>query len=99
MYITVTFEVFCDMFGMYNMEHNFSYEAKKALFKYYDELGDHELDVVAISCEWSEYETINEVKSAHSLSATEILDHNTEIIHLAGGGIILQDFLFDRNEK
>ena len=92
MYITVTFGTFCDMFRAHDREHDFSYEAKKALFEYYDELDDHELDVVAISCEWTEYDTEDEVLCAYSNMRLEQIWDNTVVIYLDDGGLILQDF-------
>ena len=91
MYITVTFGTFCDMFSAHDREHDFSYEAKKALFEYYDELDDHELDVVAISCEWTEYGDEDEVLCAYSGMRLGQIWNNTEVIHLDDGGLILQD--------
>ena len=54
MYKTITFTDFVQAFRDVGREDQFSYDALKALFEYYDE-ENIELDVIAICCEWSEY--------------------------------------------
>jgi hypothetical protein len=57
---TVTESMFVDSFPE-SYKNNFSYEGKKALFEYLEELEDstfeHELDPIALCCEYSEYIT------------------------------------------
>ena len=48
-----------------NLENNFSYSGKKALFNYLEEYEEDtgeeiELDVIAICCEFTEYENVEE---------------------------------------
>lgn len=56
---TVYFSDFCDAFRKYNRDDNFSYDGKRALFDYLEEVEQSisqelELDVVALCCEYDE---------------------------------------------
>lgn len=56
---TVNFSDFCDAFKSYNRDNNFSYNGKRALFDYLEEMeqstGEEiELDVIALCCEYNE---------------------------------------------
>jgi hypothetical protein len=52
---------FADQFRDYGRGDNFSYDALHALYEWYEELDpDMELDVIAICCDWYEYESITE---------------------------------------
>lgn len=103
---------FHDAFRQAGRENNFSYEGLNALFDYFEEYEDStgeeiELDVVAICCEFTEYEDIKELAKQYpdyiiweNDDETEIdeeatLDNfcdNTQVIELKNGGIIIQDF-------
>lgn len=61
MKITVDLHLFRSMFANHGRSDDFSYEALEALFDYYDDLDqscdtDTELDVIAICCDWTEYD-------------------------------------------
>lgn len=56
---TVNFSDFVDAFRVYEREDNFSYEGKRALFDYLEQLEEDtgeemELDVIALCCDWNE---------------------------------------------
>lgn len=52
---------FADQFQAYGRGDDFSYEALEALYEWYEELDpDMELDVIAICCDWCEYDSIAE---------------------------------------
>lgn len=52
---------FRDEFRAYGRGDQFSYHALGALFDWYDNLGeDIELDVIAICCDWGEYDDVLE---------------------------------------
>ena len=94
MYITVTFQMFCDSFtGSY--KNSFSYEGKRALYDYLTELEestgeDIELDTVALCCEYMEYEDLGELLSDYNGEWTlEQLKEQTQVIELPNGGFIL----------
>lgn len=57
---TIDESQFVDAFRDYNREENFSVQARRALFDFYDDLSDDirepfELDVIAICCDWAQY--------------------------------------------
>ena len=61
----INFSMFCDRFRDMNRNDNFSYDGKKALFDYLQELEDStgidiDLDVISLCCEYSEYENLKE---------------------------------------
>ena len=64
MYITVDQATFVRQFEAYGRADQFSNEALEALFEYYDELEDCELDVISICCDWTEYEDMQEAIEA-----------------------------------
>ena len=64
MIITVDKNIFVSTFRESYRGDDFSYEALEVLFDYYDEIDQDcgtqtELDVVAICCEWGEYDKAN----------------------------------------
>jgi aspartate/glutamate racemase len=66
-----------EQFINYNRD-NYSYDAYQALYEYYDELEDMELDVIAICCDWSEL-SINQVIRDYSIDLSDITDDNGDI--------------------
>lgn len=58
---------FIQRFALMNRKENFSYEGRKALFEYFEQLEDGtgekiEFDCIAICCDYNEYEDINEFR-------------------------------------
>ena len=43
-------------FKDYNREDNFSYEGLEQLYNYYSEFENFKIDVIAICCDWCEYD-------------------------------------------
>lgn len=78
----------------------FSREALKALFEYlqaYEDDGGEEieLDVIALCCEFTEYEDIEEFQEAYGAEYKTIddIEDETIVIPIAGtNGFIIQDF-------
>lgn len=67
--INFSFFQFCDSFSE-TYQNNFSYEGKRALFDYLEQLSndigeDIELDIVALCCEYSEYSNLREVSEQY----------------------------------
>lgn len=67
----ISFSQFCDRFRDMNRDNNFSYEGKKALFDYLEALEEDtdteiELDIIALCCEYSEYEDMEEFLKDYS---------------------------------
>ena len=63
---------FRDAFHSYGRGDQFSYESLTALYEHLDCLAFNigepiELDVIALCCEWSEYDSIAEVREAYSV--------------------------------
>jgi hypothetical protein len=95
-----------DEFNRYGRKDQFTYHAYDALFDYYNELGDDtgqpiEFDVVAICCEWTEYDSLRELAEAYGLDVPKYLSDpaiqgtgwNTRICSHRD---ILEDSLWDR---
>ena len=56
---SVNFSQFCDAFRAADRNENFSYDAKRALYDFLEEVADdtgeeYELDVIALCCEFAE---------------------------------------------
>ena len=99
---TVSLNEFVDTFKNHGRENSFSYEGKRALFDYLEELEedcgmDIELDVVALDCEYCEYESAIEVCKEYDgptkdeLESLEWLRERTQVIAF-NGGVIIQSF-------
>ena len=107
---TVSFYDFCDSFSE-DRKATFSYEGKRALFDYLEEYEEEtgekiELDIVALCCEYTEYESALEAISEHHQGdahiaqtaegaedlALERLQEMTQVIEVEGGGVIILDF-------
>ena len=84
---------------------NFSYEGLKALYdyleQYEDDTGDQiELDVIAICCDYTEYENLKEFKNDYGKEFSNIdkrfkysIEDNTTLIPIEGtDGFIIQNF-------
>ena len=82
-------------FSAAGRKDQFSYNGLHALFEYLDDLSDDigediEMDVVALCCEWSEYESLEAYcldYGAEYESLDDLRDH-TEVIEFDGGIIV-----------
>lgn len=99
---SVNFNMFCDSFSE-SYRDNFSYEGKRALFDYLeqleDELGEEiELDTVGLCCEWceSDYDTVRrEFNLGEDETDESILDwlcDQTVVIEVTDDVVIYQEF-------
>jgi hypothetical protein len=98
---TISKSEFRDAFRKMRREDQFTYDGLGALFDYlegYEEdTGEEiELDVIAICCDFSEYDSIEECAEEcgleeHYNPRTE-LENNTTVIDVEGGGIIIQSY-------
>lgn len=72
MYQTINFSQFCDAFRTHDRQDQFSYEAKRIIFDWLEQLeedtGGIELDVIGICCEWSEMD-YDDTIAAYSLDS------------------------------
>ena len=100
MYQEITSSDFSDWFlSSETYKNNFSYDGLKSLYNYLVDLeedtGDNiEFDPVAICCEYSEYENLEEIKNNYNdIETIEDLRDHTQVIEISGSDkIIIQDF-------
>jgi len=101
---TVTRTTFIDTFKRLR-PFNFSYEGLDALFDYFEQLEDDlgeqiEFDPIAICCEWSEYDNLQEVINNYDcIESLDDLYNHTQVIEVynldgttKNGRLIIQDF-------
>ena len=78
--------------------NNMSYDGARALFEYIEEYEDScgteiEFDVVAIRCEWTEYENIEEVSKDYDIDNLDDLRDNTSVIEVPKSDrLIVQEY-------
>jgi hypothetical protein len=96
---TINFSQFCDEFKTMGRDNSFSYEGKKALFDYLEQLeedtGDEiELDVIALCCDYSEYSNIKEFQCDYSTEyeTIEDIENETIVIKIDDEAFIIQQF-------
>ena len=98
----IYFNDFLEEFEKYGREENFSYEGKKALFNYLNELGEDlgepiELDVIALCCDFTEYGCLEEFTDTYGYSVDEVnsiddIKYYTTVIPIDDESFIIQDF-------
>ena len=86
MIMTLTEADFIELTNRFRtLKDNFSYEGKKALFNYLEEYEEDtsdtiEFDYIALCCDYSEYDNLEDLLSEYSASSLENLKENTEVI-------------------
>jgi len=99
----ISFSDFLEEFKNYGREDRFSYEGKKALFDYLEELSEDlgepiELDIIGICCDFTEYDSIEEFKNDYSYTIGEDIDDiedirdYTTVIPISDKSFIIQNF-------
>jgi hypothetical protein len=96
----VNFNDFIDAFRNMDRENQFSYEGKKALFEYEEQLEEdlateQELDVIGLCCEYAEYDNLNELQQEYTQDypTLEALEEATTVIKIEGTeGFIIRQF-------
>jgi len=93
---------FVDWFrGSDNYKNNFSYDGLNSLFDYFEQLEEDmgkeiDFDPIAICCEYSEYENLNEIKENYSsveINDIDDLRYHTSVIEIENTDrLIIQDF-------
>lgn len=78
-------------------KNNFSYDALKALFEYFEnyeeDIGEQiEFDMIAICCDWTEYDNLKEVKNNYNISSFKELENNTTVIKLDNGHLLIKNY-------
>lgn len=96
---TINFSQFCDEWNKWeDRKDTFSYEGKRALFDHLDQYsedmgGDIELDIIALCCDFSEYESFKELQVHYpDIESIDDLENETIVLKLDNGGLIIQDF-------
>ncbi len=95
----ITFSEFVKEFEGSSYEHNFSRIGKIALYDYLSDLEEEtgeeiELDIVALCCDYTEYENLKECFSQYdNIKTIEELKEKTEVIELEDGGLIIRNFV------
>lgn len=88
---------FVDQFHKMDRSNNFSYEGLQALYGYFEELSDDiniEFDVIAICCDFTEYENLEEFNRDYGKNfddVEEIFDL-TQVIMIDNEKFIIQNF-------
>jgi len=98
----VTFSDFLKEFEEFGRENHFSYEGKKALYDYLNELSDDigepiELDIIGICCDFTEYASLEEFIDAYGYSINKIdsiddIQYYTTVIQIDDESFIIQNF-------
>lgn len=96
----VTLSDFRDAFVNYGRKDNFSYEGLETLYNWIGEFDDScktetELDVIALCCEFTEYEGLDEFQQNYNKEDYETIDdicNATSVIMIDDESFIIQDF-------
>lgn len=75
---SVNFSQFCDAFRDADRNENFSYDGKRALYDFLEEMADstgeeYELDIIALCCEFAESD-VEELIAYYSIDVSEAED-------------------------
>lgn len=84
---------FRDAFERMDRKNQFSYEGLGVIYDYLDESdGDTELDVIAICCDFTEYENFEELQNNYGVEDMEELKNNTLVLHIDDERFIIQNY-------
>ena len=90
---------FIDAYEEMGRGNSFSYEGKKALYNYLEDYEEQtgeeiELDIIAICCEYTEYENIEEFNDNYGKDCESIedIEYYTQVINIDDTKFIIQDF-------
>ena len=96
---TITQYEFTQAFNNMNRSDNFSYQGLIALFNYFEEYEEStgeqiEFDVIAICCEYTEYESLTEFRDDYSneYETIEDIENATQVIRIDDESFIIQTF-------
>jgi hypothetical protein len=98
MYKKINMYAFERAFIDMNRGNNFSYAGKKALFEYLEQYEENtgeriDLDVIALCCEYSEYENLAEYNKEHDpVDKIEDIEELTQVIRIDDEAFIIQKF-------
>ena len=100
---TINFNDFCTAFTRYGRDNQFSYEGLVTIFGMLEEYEqgseqELELDVIAICCDFTEYDSFEELTEAYDCikyedgGCSESLDYYTWYAKTETNGYIIQNF-------
>lgn len=100
---TVNFNDFLEEFENHGRENQFSYEGKKALFDYLNDLSEDlgepiELDIIGICCDYTEYDSLEEFINDYGytigkdINDIEDIQDYTTVIPIDSQSFIIQNF-------
>jgi len=96
---TINIYQFRQAFQDYNRQDNFSYEGLEALFNFFEELEEStdneiELDVIAICCDFTEYQNLQEFQEycGEEYKSIEDIEYHTIVIPIDNESFITQNF-------
>ena len=99
MFTSVSESNFIQAFEDYGRGNNFTREGRQALYDYFEQLEDDlgepiELDVIAICCEYSEYENLKEFQKDYSedYESIEDIENATTVIRIDDDAFIIVSF-------
>ncbi len=99
MYQTINFSQFCDAFRSMGRNEQFTYDGKKALFEYLDDLAEDqekgiELDVIALCCDYTEYENLADFQDEYDdrYETIEDIEEETTVIKINEHSFVIQQF-------
>ncbi len=81
-----------------NLDNNFTYKGKKALFDYLEEYEEStgesvNFDIIALCCEYTEYENLKELQANYTdIESMEDLENNTTVIKIDDDAFIIQNY-------
>jgi hypothetical protein len=90
---------FIDRFRQMDRKENFSYEGRKALFEYFEQLEEDlgeeiEFDCIAICCEYTEYDSLRDFQREYGneYKSIEDIEEQTTVIMVDDESFIIQVF-------
>ena len=94
---TISKSEFVKEFNEYNRGDNFSVAGREALFDYLEQFEEDtgteiELDVIALCCEYTEYENFQELQQNYNVEDMEELEQNTTVIMIDDESFIIQNY-------
>ena len=94
--VTVDESMFVSMFDEWNRSENFSIAGRRALFDWFNQFEEEiELDIIAICCDFREYEDMEEFRADYGdgYPTLEDVENETSVIPIPGGeSFIIQVF-------
>ncbi len=91
---TISKNNFRDAFVDYERDNNFSYEGLGVLFDYMEEVDPNwELDVIALCCDFTEYESIEAYNKEHDeVESIDDIEEKTQVLRIDDDSFIIANF-------